>query len=154
MQQCQSMPIFAPGQDVAEPAAHDSLAIQEGQPNVLTAQTSDEASQHLSRGWYDLTANQPPNRPNACFTEGARDDGLDCDEYPFYSTAQSSTQSSLKLTNASENRREGAFLAAFYSACGLTQHSNVPTEADYLQRNYLVIPQTLVWVNTAAWCGA
>lgn len=108
-----NLPIFVTGADVAEATQHDIEALGRT-PSWVQLNYVSSGNQIGPRRWY---ANDP-----ACAT-ASQPDGLDCDEFPFYSTRQGGRSASprpdLKIITASNNRSQGASLSAFYSACAM-----------------------------------
>jgi hypothetical protein len=132
-QSCKRLPIFLPGADVWEPAAHDADAI-----------VSDPRWLMLTRGgnwpdkWYQSTV--------TC-TKGSYDGVLvNCDEYPFKDTKQGGPatlappkkEASLRLVDGPQNKREGALLGGFYKNCKVQPDDGA----------YLVVP--LIFPGTTA----
>jgi hypothetical protein len=115
LEDCENLAIYSPGQDVPAAEQHDFDAIGAGQSPVLHyMNATDKAARGTSSGWY--TAVQYNNcglgsTPAAPNTE--------CDEYPFFSTAEGGPGASLRQINADDNGRQGNQLKTFYSQCGL-----------------------------------
>lgn len=129
---CKTEDIFLPGADVAEASAHDYEAMTQDNPALAANQPSGKtldgkahpelvqlhylsaASRQVSDGrggpglerrWYGEA-----ETPSDYWPCGAapRNDGRDCDEYPFYATQESGPPTaSLKLIDASQNQYEG-----------------------------------------------
>ena len=137
---CKTEPIFAPGNNVQEAALHDYNAITftfdpgsngaAAQPAELTWSATGAPS-----GWYYNTI------PCVAGTYGAPD--MECDEYPFNSTAEAgpgvappATAASIKPIPKADNSNEGLYLQHFYSdtGCGLKDPARNPTA------KFLVIP--------------
>jgi hypothetical protein len=137
--ECDDLPIFAPGDNIKEAAVHDLEAI-EGHPTWALLTRADPPQ--VVPGWYSgISPCIPPYSP------------YHCDEYPFKSTWQagslSGTQASLKLIDAADNENEGTYLDLFYGACSIG--NNDP---------YLVVPipssggsESRNGPPTAAWCA-
>ena len=111
--QCDSIAVFSPGSDAFAAAKHDAAAIAAGYPLLLTASSrAATINRGLSSGWYNLAA----NRPNLC--DGRDGSVQQCDEYPFFSTAEASTRSSLRPVAIADNKREETFLATSTGVAG------------------------------------
>jgi hypothetical protein len=114
-EKCKTMPVFMPGKDVYEAAEHDFEAIAAARPVHLQYATEDEK---ISNGMLRAQ----------CGTVG---DGLDCDEYPFYSTLEGGgPNASLKPLNPADNQKEGRLLVRFYTVCGV----------NVARRDFLTLP--------------
>lgn len=132
------IPIFAPGDNVREAAQHDLDAITLINPTWV--QLTYTTSPPLASGWYSETA--------PCVTGSYNGLTHDCDEYPFRSTVQASTWSSLRVIDWADNQNEGTYLGIFYDACGVGDGDPflvipIPTPES--------LPRT---TPTAAWCGS
>jgi hypothetical protein len=108
---CTELPIFASGDlDVPQATKHDleALLYYPGWVKLNYESSSGKSGQ----GWY---SSYSPCNENP--------EGLDCDEFPFFSTQQGGANAkprpSLKLINAQQNRRQGGKLSRFYAACGV-----------------------------------
>ncbi|MGL5859584.1 MAG: NucA/NucB deoxyribonuclease domain-containing protein, partial [Angustibacter sp.] len=138
---CGNTPIFAPGTDILEAARHDQHAITTGQPAKLEYATKQEnAERGIPQGWYKTSANQP----NECTGQTGLDTGMECDEYPFYSTKQAGPGASLEPVNVADNQKEGRLLNGFYTVCGLK---------DEPRRPFLTVPVIdIPSIPTTGWC--
>lgn len=139
---CDVMPIFAPGNDVTAAAAHDWDAETTG-PTLRPMQLQYGYS--AENGWYKGW--QDPSNP--CLLKYAP--SQNCDEYPFRSTTaggpDSDPPASLRVINAEDNMREGRQLRMFYAKCGIK--TGIP---------FLVVPTTIRSdtpgpLPTVAYCG-
>ena len=109
---CTELPIFASGDlDVPQATQHDIEALLHYPPWVKL--NYENAETKTGRGWYNALSvcdEEPPRIRN-------------CDEFPFFSTEQgggsAQPRPSLKLINATQNKRQGGKLARFYDACGV-----------------------------------
>jgi hypothetical protein len=148
---CDSMPIFAPGDDIWAAAQHDRDAIAAGQPPSLNYRSeADHKKNGILRDWYAGFGNT--NGSNPCQNyDGAI---LHCDEYPFFSTAQAGLGASLRVINKTDNIKEGARLESFYNTCGLKE----PAAETGQTKKFLVIPiqgpVRGLGFNSAAWCAS
>jgi hypothetical protein len=153
--QCKTKPIWVPGKDVPEVAEHDGTAMLAGSPPVLTAMSStereagyvDENGQlvaGLARNWYRYTA--------PCVGNVSSDTGLSCDEYPYFSTAESSLTAHLALVDQRQNTTEGRnryqmmYSSPSTGGCGLLSKPNP------LDRQFIVVPEPDA-LPTLAMCG-
>jgi hypothetical protein len=135
--ECERLPIFAPGDNVREAAQHDLDAILHVNPAwvLLNRQTPSPAPP----GWYSAV---PP-----CVTGTYESLTHECDEYPFSSTAQAGPGASLRVIDWADNQNEGTYLSIFYTQCEIV--SGDP---------YLVIPIPTPeplprTTRTSAWCS-
>jgi len=138
---CIDRPIFAPGSDVATATQHDAEALA-GNPEwfLLHYQSEVEnASVGKTRPLYSLETNCSAGRVIGV---------TECDEYPWFATAESSTSSSFRQIPKEDNWREGNLYQGFVYVCGLA--SGTMGSED---REFLVIP--LVGPSappTLGWC--
>jgi RHS repeat-associated protein/uncharacterized repeat protein (TIGR01451 family) len=128
---CNRLPsnVFLTGSLVYEATLHDSLAIADGYPQVLTRGVP------FPKSWY---RNLPP-----CKANDAKASGKDCDEYPYGSTVQGGPagannggrQADLMLVNSVQNQLQGSLLfTTLYSRCpGMT--------VDGPNAQFVVLPQ-------------
>ena len=151
-EECESMPIFAPGDDVWAAANHDSDAIYgRGQPAILNYASKDSnKARGVVDGWYETYGNADVNE---CM-RGYDTKVLHCDEYPFMSTAQGGPGASLRVINRTDNIKEGARLEGFYNTCDLKN----PIDDQGDTKKFIVIPiqgpMRGFGFNSAAWCGS
>jgi hypothetical protein len=108
---CTEMPIFASGDlDVPQATKHDLEALLH-YPGWVKLNYEGSVGKP-NRGWY--------RELPVCFEPG---DTRHCDEFPFFSTQQgggtAKPRPSLKLIDATQNRRQGGKLGSFYAACGV-----------------------------------
>jgi hypothetical protein len=117
---CLELAIFSPGLDVRKAAEHDIEAIAAGQPAVLHYKSQADKNSGafpLPPGWYTRVAYK--------YECGALADGYlpggatNCDEYPYYTTAEGGPGASLKNVRYDHNQLEGSMLGQFVDACGL-----------------------------------
>ena len=146
--QCDSIAVFSPGSDAFAAAQHDAAAIAAGQPLLLTASSrAATVARGLRESWYDDSATLQA----AC---QGRDTSVDqCDEYPFFSTAEASTSSSVRPVAKADNKREGDLLGYFYRACGMAPPAGVTAGKQFLVLP-TVPPVGSVGPSTpkSAWC--
>lgn len=140
-EECESIPIFAPGSNVSAAAIHDL----EAETGTGTGQYDSPIPQspllfyaqpgsRVSSGWYSST---PP-----CVA-GSYDGTVDnCDEYPFNSTTTAGPGASLRVINLQDNQNEGQYLNHFYSVCGVNDPAGTG--------KFLTIPTPTV--PTSEWC--
>lgn len=122
---CSEIPIYSPGIDVAEAAAHDLAAIVGGQPFLLHYESGLQKEEDLRRGWYCSGEYRPSTDPLP----------TNCDEFPFYTTVEGGPGASLVNIAAPDNQTQGNQLSQFYTKCGLV---GSPTASESNQ--FLVIP--------------
>lgn len=142
---CQSLPLYFPGSDNPDITQHDhdAIATNPAWAQLTYVSQTDRAASGLSRGWY-------AGRPECAGATTAN--GTDCDEYPFYSSAQSGPGASLKPLNLTQNRRAGNRYGNFAAACKLTsggigdQTSQIATGS-----SFLVIPMTFHDAPSTLW---
>lgn len=160
--QCSTEPIFSPGNNIQEAALHDMNAIlgtfdagTNGalpQPAELTWIPKED---RVSRDWYRTVM--------PC--SGNTDTAMECDEYPFNSTAEAgpgaappTTEASLKVIDRLDNRKEGLYLGHFYKTCGVDDSARVP------DGKFVVVPLPQTFANdgsntvapglpTSMWCS-
>jgi hypothetical protein len=141
--QCDTIPIFAPGIDMPEIAAHDSDAIaQNPQLDLLNYTTTPP----VSSGWYSTWR----GTPNECFGKPAPYDTnkLSCDEYPFRSTVQAGPPTaSLRPVSIGNHTTQSSWLKAFYTC------PNVKAGATFMVVPMVVDAAQPVGPPTTAWCG-
>lgn len=150
-QPCLSQPIFVPGAEAGEAAMHDAGVIQEVPAwfRLTYMSPADKGSSGVPRTWYDAaaySANCGPNR-------GPR--GVQCDEYPFYTTVEggpqafSQTPSVLKEVDSAHNMLEGIALKKMHydPKCGMAASGSNTTSGSGTQP-FLVVPAA-VQVNGA-----
>jgi hypothetical protein len=108
---CIEMPIFASGDlDVPQATKHDLEALLYYSGWVKLNYEDPETK--TNRAWYNAfsVCDEEPRVRN-------------CDEFPFFSTAQGGGNArprpSLKLINATQNKRQGGKLSGFYKVCGV-----------------------------------
>ena len=136
---CESMPIFAPGLiDIKEASEHDADAIASGQPAVLHFVSSADKNS----GPYSLPSSWTTRVEYANCGPGKVPGETQCDEYPYYSTAEGGPGASLRNIRKEDNSKEGGLLSYFYTRCGLVS-SAAPNE-------YLVVP---IAANTVGVCS-
>jgi hypothetical protein len=153
MADCSSLPIFISGQDVRQPTDHDLAALGAVNDPNNQGQTVNPAWVLLTRdvsnkdgsGWYSGTA------PCTLPTPG----GMNCDEYPFFSTTQGGPGANLKYVDGRQNTLQGRRLQAFYDdtnnpAVGGLHGCNVQAGEQFLA---IPLPDG-VNVNTTWACNA
>lgn len=92
---------------------------------------ADRTSSGLSRTWYSAT---PP-----CTSVSA---GFSCDEYPFYSSAQSGPGASLRVIESIDNSTAGGSYGVFVRTCQLTSGGPVAATQAQQGSRFLVVPMT------------
>jgi hypothetical protein len=102
LDECETNALWIPGDDVEDVANHDLDAITAGYPAILTYVTGSIRAETLPRHWYTSAS----YGDGLC--AGTAPTSQDCDEYPYYSSAQSSTSGSLRYVDSGQNRSEGA----------------------------------------------
>ncbi|WAC50303.1 NucA/NucB deoxyribonuclease domain-containing protein [Frigoribacterium sp. SL97] len=123
---CKSDRMFVVGQDgtTDEATDHDADAIT-SYPAWVQLDYRPAAENTSPRGWY---ASQP---------ECSSITGQQCDEFPFFASAQggrdASPRPSLRMINAAHNQQEGYNYNSFLATCGLYA-------APANDRQYLVVP--------------
>jgi len=135
-EECEDMPIFAPGDNVREAAQHDLDAIT--LVNSAWVQLNRSTSPPVGDGWY---ASTPP-----CVTGTYVGSTHQCDEYPFQSTSQAGPGASLRVIDGPDNVNEGGYLSLFYTQCG------VGDGEPYLVLPIPTQPPLPRSTATAAWC--
>lgn len=85
-----------------------------------------------SRTWYTTIARNPDYRTQ-CLQSGQT-----CDEYPFYSTEESSERASLFTVPSTENSAQGTDISSFYDKCGVIQKNAAGESAAFM-----VVPMSL-----------
>ncbi|MFZ2452059.1 MAG: transglutaminase domain-containing protein [Methylovulum miyakonense] len=116
------------GVDISELSAHILGAIEAKQSAYLglgianlTYTPSGPKKLLVSRSWYNNQKFVGNLEDSPCGDPKSRN-GLNCDEYPFFSTVQGGSTFypealSLKLVDAKQNQKQGSTLGAFYRAC-------------------------------------
>jgi len=110
---CSTLPIFASGADVPEPTDHDLRALRSRPVWVgLNYQPRSEKRQY--EGWQ----NDEPECPR-----GSRPPGQQCDEYPFFATAQGGPlaplRPDLEFLDGAQNGLQGTRYGQFLSSCSI-----------------------------------
>jgi hypothetical protein len=109
--ECTTKPIFVTGRDVAEATDHDIIAIAGNFSWLKLNYVSGTIREtEISRNWYSGYPECTPSQP-----------GKSCDEYPFFSSAQSGPGASLKLILSDDNSLQGSKYGTFISSCGLIE---------------------------------
>jgi deoxyribonuclease NucA/NucB len=125
---CEQLPIFVPGYSAPLTTAHDDQAIA-ANPAWARLNFVSGSERDLSRGWYTTYEPCIPPYPMQ---------GVQCDEYPFYASAQSGPGASLQLIDELDNQRAGGFYNAFANTyCHLKGPTTSP---DPLGDPFLVVP--------------
>jgi RHS repeat-associated protein len=102
------LPIFIPGADTPQTTDHIIDALKSNPSWVRLTRAAHPAST-TSRNWYRGDP-RCPVKPG---------DGLNCDEYPFFTTAEGGPGASLRNVPGHESNVQGAYLKNFYSICGV-----------------------------------
>jgi hypothetical protein len=123
---CENQIVYLPVRDYPDTTQHDWDAIISHPAWLrLNWQNQNDRGVTLNRGWYASTF--------PCAGNITRDTGLSCDEYPFYSSAQSGPGASLRLVDHPQNRDAGRRYQTFAtSVCKL--------DSDPVNTPFLVIP--------------
>jgi hypothetical protein len=137
---CSGLPIFMPGGENPATTQHDYNAIfgtSQGVGNpewVLLnyVSSADRTASGLSRGWAQ---SQP-----ACAGQTGGATGLDCDEYPYFSSAQSGPGASLLPVPLGQNRSAGSKYGWFTRTCGLQSGGPVAAQQAANGSPFLVVP--------------
>jgi hypothetical protein len=124
---CMSMPVFLPSVSDAAGAAQNDAASIDGNPpwvqqNYMNA---TEKGKVMPRDWYDQARIEQTSCPSP------RPDGMQCDEFPFYTTELggqwntalgegAANSARLSLVPKAENGREGTMLGAMFRVCAMT----------------------------------
>jgi hypothetical protein len=142
--ECRLLPIFAPGDNVKEAAVHDKEAIMGlGSTSTPAPAQLTYADNALIRSWY--SGYEP------CSV--GYGSGENCDEYPFYSTAEAGPPlASLRVIDRDDNIHEGTYLDGFYTVCLIPKNAGSDSA-------FLVVPipsggpMNSRSTITAFWCG-
>ena len=112
---CEKLPIFLPGSEVGKAAEHDAKAIS-AEPKWVQLNYESAAAKERkkeSRAWYTEFGGCP----------GTPEAGDQCDEYPFFASAEGGPPSvgkpmpSLEYVNGTQNELEGSQYSGFLAAC-------------------------------------
>ncbi|MPY92223.1 MAG: hypothetical protein GEV08_03895 [Acidimicrobiia bacterium] len=92
------------GQPVVDASVHKAAALGRGQPALLHYEPSTKVEQRLKRKWYYTTFDVrcDGEKPEPGYQ-------VSCDEYPFYSSSESSNASTVRWINHRDNVAEGSF---------------------------------------------
>lgn len=144
-----TLAIFVPGYDVAQPpdtpgapqgpADHDLSAIASN-PNWLQLHYVSQANKGangLKRDWYKNPKYQ--TQPTVCTDTTGGVTGLECDEYPFYTSAEGGPGASLLPVDADQNGKEGTILNGMYQRADCHFQSGIGPD-DTSGTPYLVLP--------------
>lgn len=143
--ECQSMSVFSPGEDVKQAAQHDldaivGIGLATSHPEWVELEYVPDTENPVAPGWYVSDPNCGP------YPSGS----LACDEYPFRTTTEGGPGVSLRMILGTHNSLEGTRLNGFLSVCGIK--AAPPGE----ERRYLVIPvpapEGVVGIPSTAWC--
>jgi hypothetical protein len=146
---CAELPIFFPGRNslgvsgTAPTTQHDwdaitgSGGVDHSSPSWIQlnyVSANDRKASGLNRGWYNPSICQPTQ-------------GQDCDEYPYFATAQSGPASfagppgaSVRLLDFSDNRSQGSRYGWFVRRCTLVSGGADKNTAANQGSPFLVIP--------------
>jgi hypothetical protein len=136
---CRTVPIFAPGSDVSEATEHVISALTSiNAPSWVKLNYEKADYKASSDTWYD----------NAGYTgcENIDPSTQDCDEYPFFATAQggqfATPTPSLTPVDYRDNQLEGSYYGGFITKCNM--QSGPPEapngQAASLGDAFLVVP--------------
>ena len=147
---CQSLPLYFPGSDNPDTTQHDhdAIATNPAWAQLTYVSRTDRAASGLSPEW---ARNQPE-----CAGQTVRGSGKECDEYPFYASAQSGPGANLKPLDALQNRRAGSRSSVFIRACKLTSGGPGDQASQIaIGSSFLVIPMTFQDAPSTLWaCGS
>lgn len=143
---CQSLPLYFPGSDNPETTNHDAAAIATNPAWVQLTYVSqpDRISSGLSRDW---ARSQPE-----CAGQTPLGSGKQCDEYPFFASAQSGPGASLEVVDRNDNSRAGGRYGNFVQSCKLTS-GGIGDQASQIAAgsSFLVIPMTFAQAPPTLW---
>jgi hypothetical protein len=136
---CANQTVFLPGGEFPETTQHnwDAIISHPAWINLNWVNQLDRGAT-LNREWYR------PYVPCAGNITGTS--GLSCDEYPFYSSAQSGPGASLRLVDHSQNIKAGRRYQTFSGRCKLvsdpvnTPFLVIPMYFDHAPRTFEVCP--------------
>jgi hypothetical protein len=143
---CKTEPIFLTGDDTPGASAHDLQAIAENPARMFLTYATSAEKPRPHPAWY--------NNDPTCVAAHAN--GLDCDEFPFWSTEQGEdglhqlgAPSLAGVTGIGDNRLQGQRLGTFYHnpLCFPTTSARDSTE-----RDYIVVAVPLPFVPTTGIC--
>jgi hypothetical protein len=143
---CETEPIFITGDDTPEAFKHDLAPIAENPARVFLTHATSSEKPRPNPAWY--------NDDPICISAHAS--GLDCDEFPFWSTEQGMDglhqlgyPSLAGVTGIGDNCLQGQRLGTFY-------HNPLCFPADSVRdsaaRNYIVVAAPLPFVPTIGIC--
>ena len=136
---CLEYALLLPGADAGAAAVHDETAIA-GRPDwaLLTYLSGRQKKDTVpNRRWYTAIKYREWCKP----APQAR--GVECDEYPYYTTVQGGPGASLREVPVAENQAEGRALQAMQddTACGMAKDpSGARTEPGSGTAKFLVVP--------------
>ncbi|SCE80758.1 GDSL-like Lipase/Acylhydrolase family protein [Micromonospora coriariae] len=147
---CMTMPILFPTSADAAGAANNDMEALKGHPSwvALHYVKGSEKEKGWSRSWMNLAATNQTTCPTP------RPTGMQCDEFPFYTSEQgaawdrhlgenSPTSTRLRLVPTAENRAEGTMVGAMYTKCQMASGTYTALAPRVLTGNgqpYLTIP--------------
>jgi hypothetical protein len=116
--ECETLPIFSSGSDVAEATEHDvkALTLYPGWVKLNWERSTVKEELGESRGWYKGSEGCPGSSPP---------EGESCDEYPFFATEQGGPGGdptpSLEYVDRTDNSNQGSRYSGFLSACKIEE---------------------------------
>jgi hypothetical protein len=148
-QPCGDLPIFFPG---SNPLGHTAPTTQHDWDAITGASGVD----HWSPAWIQLNYVSAPDRATSGLSRSWKDSdpicqaktsGQDCDEYPFFASAQSGPASfagppgaSLRALSSSDNHSQGGYYSLFIQRCALVSGGADKDTAAENGSPFLVIP--------------
>jgi hypothetical protein len=149
---CDALPIYLPGSDTPDVTAHISQSIfgTTTHPGDLAwlqlnyVSQTDKVNSRVPRNWY-VNAEECVGKTSV----------LQCDEYPFFASAQGGPGANLQLLDGSENRRAGGMYGIFVRTCGLTSGGPIAQFQSQIGSPFLVLPMAFPGApQTLRICGA
>jgi Deoxyribonuclease NucA/NucB len=142
IEECETLPIFISGSDVATATEHDLKALVTHPEWAMLNYESKTAKEEkgIDRYWYI-------GEPGCEMTKPP--EGESCDEYPLFSTRQGGPGASLEYINAADNGRQGGKYGNFVTICKMAER--VSTDYRFLA---LPIPPVLGVPTISNLCNA
>ena len=121
---CRDWVVFIPGSDAGEAALHDQAAIASHPGWAVLSYRTLDTRVDLDRGWYRAGNFATYSGDGDCAPK-PKTRGVECDEYPFYSTDEGGPGASLREVPRDQNQREGNALVSMYQdgSCAMTSGS-------------------------------
>ncbi len=138
-QPCTTMPILFPGVETGAAGIHDRDAILRT-PSWFQLTYEDGASKETSvpRGWYNRA-----DYRDKCKPEPRKPRGVECDEYPWYTTVEGGPGASLEEVPLADNRADGNALQAMQDDFQCQMAFSAPLVRDNVgsgTQRFLVVP--------------